>query len=177
MPQTFTPSAQPSRYDLLSRILHWIFAVSIIYATAVGYALRLIPPGPTHDFLSRLNASLATLLIPLFMLRLFWRFKRTQPAPPALPPQQARVARGIQNLLYVFIFLSLASGYLMMPDGYMLFGLVHIATPFTKGPIADAMGLIHTLCVTSLTLLFSLHIAGVLLHTFKRHTFVLRRML
>lgn len=166
------------RYDLLTRTLHWIFAIGILYATAVGYALHLIPAGPAHDFLSRLNMSLATALILLYPLRAWWRFARRDPAPPAgLDPAQFRLARRVQTALYLAILAVSVSGYLMVPDGYRFFGLVTIPTPFAKGPTTEAFLLLHRISCGILTGLVGLHLLGVLVHTLVRPIGLLRRMI
>jgi len=175
-----TPSiAQISpRYDLLTRTLHWIFAIGILYATAVGYGLHIMPAGPLHDFLSRLNMSLATVLILLYPVRSGWRLLRTNPAPPqGLSPQEYRPARLVQTLLYSIILAVLVSGYLMVPDGYHLFGLLPIPTPFAKGPATEAFFLLHRISCATLAALIGLHLLGVLVHTVLRPIGLLKRML
>lgn len=165
------------RYDGLTRLLHWIFAISIIYASVAGYSLRWIDDRPLHDFLSRLNVSLATLLIPLFPLRAMWKFVRTDPPPPAVATRDLRLARGVQNLLYVAIFATLASGFLMMPHGYMLFGRIAVPTPFEKGEVTAEFGWMHSVCTAVLSGLILVHIMGVLKHTLIKSVNILRRML
>lgn len=164
-----THPASPARYDLLARSLHWIFAIGILYATAVGYALHIIPEGEVHDFLSRLNMSLATVLIVLFPLRLLWRMMRREPAPPpGLAAAQVSLARRTQHLIYLTILGVLVSGYLMVPDHYRLFGLLTIPTPFAKGAITEAWFIAHRVSCGLLTALVALHLAGVVVHTWVR---------
>lgn len=166
------------RYDGFARALHWIFAVGIIYATVVGYALHVIPAGPAHDFLSHLNMSLATLLIVLFPIRVWWKFARNDPAPPkGLNARQVQFAHLIQTLVYLAILVVLVSGYLMVPDGYRLFGLVDISTPFAKGDVTGAFFLLHRIGCAVLTGLVCLHLLGVIVHTLIRPTGLLRRMI
>lgn len=174
-------AARVGRHDLLTRALHWIFAVGILYATVVGYGLHFIAPGPVHTTLSRLNMSLASVLIVLFPLRLSWRMVRRQPAPPAgLTPAQLRPARMVQNALYAVIAEVLISGYLMVPKSYSLFGLVTVPTPFDGSPAThQALRLFfwaHRAGCATLAGLIVLHVAGVIVHTVIRPIGLLRRM-
>lgn len=169
---------RPGRHDALTRTLHWVFAIGILYASVVGYALNLIPKGPTHDALSHLNMSLATILIFLFPLRVWWRLVRDQPAPPAeIDDKARRLAHLVQTTIYAAILVVLASGYLMVPHGYRLFDLVAIPTPFEDGVITDLFFVIHRASCAVLSGLIGLHLAGVFLHTVMRPTGLLRRML
>lgn len=165
-------------FDRLSKVLHWVFAVGILYAMGVGYGLHLMQAGQTHDFFSHLNMSLATVLIVLFPIRLIWRLIRRQPAPPkGLAPQDLRRAVIVQSLIYALILIVLASGFLMVPHGYTLFGIAHVPTPFAKGAVTDAFFIIHRISCATLTALIGLHLAGVLLHTLVRPIGLIRRMI
>lgn len=171
-----TGAAGTDRYDGLSRALHWIFAIGILYASAVGYALAWIDDHAVHDFLSHLNMSLATVLIALFPLRLGWRLLRREPPAPAIPPGQQRLARAVQILLYATICVVLVSGFLMVPHGYSFFGLVGIPTVFEKGPVTEGFFLLHRISCAVLVALFALHIAGVLKNTVVNRVNILSRM-
>ncbi len=166
-----------NRYDCLTRWLHWIFVVGIIYASIVGYSLALIKDRPAlHDFLSHLNASLATVLIPLFVLRLVWKFMRTNPSPPILGPRQLMMARAVQSLLYLIIFEVLVSGFLMMPHGYMFFDVIFIPTPFEKGAMTELFAQLHSIGNICLVVIVVLHVAGVISNNLFKGVDVLRRM-
>ena len=168
----------PDRFDRLTKVLHWIFAVGILYALAVGYGLHVMRPGPTRDAFSHLNMSLATVLIVLFPLRLIWRLVRRQPAPPqGLGPPDLRRAQTVQSLLYALILIVLATGFLMVPGGYRLFGVIHVPTPFAKGAATDLFFILHRISCAMLTGLVGLHLAGVVLHTLVRPIGLIRRMI
>lgn len=166
------------RYDLLTRALHWVFALVIIYASVVGYALGHITNLALRNFLSHLNMSFATVLIVLFPLRVFWRVKRKAPPPlPGISPWQRRLAHGVHSLLYITIGCVLASGYLMVPDGYRFFGIVAIPTPFARGPLTDALFLLHRGACAVLASLVLLHVLAVIKHQAVARLPVLSRML
>lgn len=166
------------RYDGLTRFFHWSFAAVIIYTSVAGYALAHIAGGAVHDFLSRLNMSIATVLIVLFPLRVVWKFVRVEPrALPGTPGWQRSLATGIHNLIYVTIFAVLASGFLMVPNGYSFFGLIEIHTPFPKGALTDKLFTVHRASCALLAGLIALHVLAVIKHQLIARNDVLRRML
>lgn len=166
----------PERYDSVTRLLHWVFAVGIIYASIVGYALGWIADPSAHDFFSHLNMSLATVLMALFPVRVAWRFIRAEPASPAIDPRELRLAKGVQSLIYLAIAAVLISGFLMVPHSYALFGTVTVPTVFEKGPMTEAFFLAHRIGCASLVGLVLLHGMGVVKHTLIKPVGLLRRM-
>lgn len=166
------------RYDGLARFLHWVFAAVIIYASVVGYVLAHTAGGAVHDFLSRLNMSLSTVLILLFPLRLGWKFARVEPrALPVASTWQRSLAAGVHNLMYLTIFTVLASGFLMIPNGYSFFGLIEIHTPFARGALTDHMFAVHRASCALLAGLIVLHVLAVVKHQLIARINVLARML
>ena len=170
--------AELGRYDGVARFFHWTFAVAIIYASAAGYSLTRIGNGPVHDFLSQVNMSIGTVLIVLFPLRVVWKLVRVEPrALPNVSTRQQTLARTVHAVIYVTIFAVLASGFLMVPNGYSFFGLVEIDTPFQKGPLTDELFVVHRASCALLAGLVMLHVAAVIKHQLIMRNDVLRRML
>lgn len=165
-------------YDGVARFFHWVFAAGIIYASVAGYALAELPGGPERDFLSRLNMSVATVLIALFPLRVWWKFVRNEPrALAGVSDAQNALAHRVHILIYVTVFAVLASGFLMVPNGYSFFGLVEIHTPFVKGALTDELFVIHRASCALLAGLVVLHVLAVVKHQLINRNNVLRRML
>ncbi|MBB3258172.1 cytochrome b561 [Paraburkholderia bannensis] len=166
-----------ARYDALTRVLHWIFAAAILYATVAGYALAQLPDGPLREFLSRLNMSIATVLIVLFPLRVGWASVRVPPREPAgVSPMQRAIAHGAHRLLYLTIFAVLTSGYLMVPKGYEFFGLFEIPTPFAQGALTERLFAFHRASCAVLAGLVLLHVLAVVKHQWIARNGLLRRM-
>ena len=166
------------RYDGVARFFHWVFAAGIIYASVAGYTLARLSGGPERDFLSQLNMSIATVLIVLFPLRVYWKFVRIEPRPlPDVSALQNALANRVHILMYVTIFAVLASGFLMVPNGYSFFGLVKIRTPFVKGALTDKLFVIHRASCALLAGLVVLHVLAVVKHQLIARNNVLRRML
>jgi cytochrome b561 len=166
------------RYDGVARFFHWIFAAGIIYASVAGYMLAQLSGGPEREFLSRLNMSIATVLIVLFPLRVCWKFVRTEPqALAGVSEVQRALAHQVHSLIYITIFVVLASGFLMVPNGYSFFGLIEIHTPFAKGALTDKLFVIHRASCALLAGLVVLHVLAVVKHQLIARNDVLRRML
>jgi len=166
------------RYDGVARFFHWVFAAGIIYASVAGYALAQLSSGPEREFLSRLNMSITTVLIVLFPLRVCWKFVRIEPrALPKVSELQNTLAHRVHILIYLAIFAVLASGFLMVPNGYPFFGLFEIHTPFVKGALTDKLFVIHRASCALLAGLVVLHVLAVVKHQLITRNDVLRRML
>lgn len=169
---------RPLKYDALSRTLHWIFAVAIIYASVAGYSLHIVTNPALHSFLSQMNMSLATVLIALFPVRLAWRFLRTDPQEtPGIPTKQQKIAHIAHSVLYVLIGWVLISGFLMVPHGYQLFWTFQINTPFEEGSVTHTFNVIHRVGCMTLASMVLLHVAAALKHHFIGRNNVLRKML
>ncbi|HEV3429460.1 MAG TPA: cytochrome b/b6 domain-containing protein [Paraburkholderia sp.] len=167
-----------ARYDGFARLLHWIFAVAILYATLAGYALAQLADGPLREFLSCLNMSIATVLIVLFPLRVWWACVRVAPrALHGVSATQRALAHGVHRLMYLTIFAVLASGYLMVPRGYSFFGLIEIPTPFEEGPLIGQLFAFHRASCAMLAGLVVLHVLAVVKHQWIARNNVLDRML
>ncbi|MGU7776116.1 cytochrome b [Burkholderia sp. MR1-5-21] len=166
------------RYDGLARFFHWTFAAGIIYASIAGYTLARLGGGPVREFLSQLNMSIGTVLTVIFPFRVGWKLVRIEPrALPGVSARQQSVARIVHGVIYVTIFAVLASGYLMVPNGYSFFGLVDVHTPFKKGPLTDELFVVHRASCALLAGLVMLHVLAVIKHQLVKRADVLRRML
>ncbi|WP_035059338.1 cytochrome b [Andreprevotia chitinilytica] len=174
----FIPQEAPQRYDLLTRIMHWVFAVAIIYATCAGFALHVITNPTAWRIISVLNMSLATCLIVMFPIRYLWKFFRKEPAEiDSIPAVQISAAHLVHSLIYVLTAVVLTSGFLMVPDGYSFFGFLHIPTLFQAGPVTSHWNAIHRFGCMTLAAIVVLHVAAVLKHRFILKNNVLQRML
>jgi superoxide oxidase len=172
------PTTSSQRYDALSRALHWIFAVVILYTMVAGMSLHVITQPALWKFVSTLNMSLATCLIVLFPVRFLWSFFRTDPVEiDTIPPLQRAIAHVVHALIYALVAFVLVSGFIMVPDGYWLFGLLYIATPFSAGPITEHWFVLHRAACYALMGLVALHVGAALKHHFISRNGVLNRML
>ncbi|WP_266170252.1 cytochrome b [Dyella subtropica] len=173
-----SPASRPKKYDALTRALHWIFAAIILYTMVAGISLHFITNRALFNFLSTLNMSLASCLILLFPVRYLWSFFRKEPQKiKTIPRVQHAMAHVVHSMIYALTAFVLVSGFVMVPDGYSLFGLVHIPTPYGEGPITDHWFDLHKFGCYALLLLVVLHIAAALKHHFALRNGVLNKML
>ncbi len=104
------------RYDLLSRVLHWVMASVIIYAAIAGYVMHFVTGNPElFSFLSVLNMSLATVATPLLAIRYVWsHFRTSPPMPSSVAAGQICIAKLAHSLMYLVMFMVFSTGYLML---------------------------------------------------------------
>ncbi|KVU28972.1 cytochrome B [Burkholderia ubonensis] len=172
------PSPGGDRYDRCSRALHWIFAGVILYTMAAGFSLHFITHQGLWRFVSTLNMSLASCLIVLFPLRYVWSFfRRTPPDIQSIPPKQRSIAHLAHSLIYALVAFVLFSGYMMVPDGYWLFWVMYVKTPFSAGPVTEHWFALHRIACYALAFLVATHVAAALKHHFVSRNGVLKRML
>ncbi|KVN08244.1 cytochrome B [Burkholderia stagnalis] len=171
-------SSGDGRYDQFSRALHWIFAAVILYTMAAGFSLHFITQPDVWRFVSTLNMSLASCLIVLFPLRYVWSFfRRTPPDVQSIPPAQRSIAHLVHSLIYALVAFVLFSGFVMVPDGYWLFGVFYVKTPFSAGPVTEHWFDLHRIGCYALAFLVAAHAAAALKHHFASKNGVLKRML
>lgn len=166
-----------SRYSRATRLFHWLFAATIIYATVIGFSLDHIRPASLKHLLSNLNMSIATILISLFPLRVLARVYWKAPEIDNPDARMTKVANAVHYILYILIGLVLASGFLMVPKGYYFLGILWIPTPFDRGEVTEYLFQVHRYACIALAALVSLHILAVLKHHFVGKNPIIRRML
>lgn len=166
------------RHDRLTRILHWIFAFSIIYTMIAGYSLHVITNKSIFHFISTLNMSIATCLIILFPVRYVWSIVRIDPKPiESIPARQRAIAHAAHSLTYALIAFVLLSGFVMIPDGYWFFGAFYVKTPFSQGPITDHWFTLHRIACYTLTVMVIAHVGAAIKHHLILKNDTLKRML
>ncbi|CAM3739272.1 cytochrome B [Rouxiella silvae] len=165
------------RYDRFSRILHWAVAVIIIYAMFMGYLLHALQGTPYFQFFSVLNMTLGTLATPVMIVRFSWRFFR-----PSVP-YAADVSRMKKNVLvfaheifYLAIFVTLISGFLMLQNGYNLFGLFPIPQPVTSLEVNKFFFELHRYACITVGVILLGHVFAVAKHYFSGNRSIIRRM-
>jgi len=166
-------------YDPLSKLVHWLMAAIIIYATTAGYIMHIVEDNnPLFLFLSILNMSLATISAPLLIIRYIWSFFRKTPSLPiTISEAQQGIARLVHSLLYLVMFLVFTSGFLMLREEYLLFWIIAIPNPVDNDSINAFFFALHRVACASLAVLVAAHVAAALKHHFIDRDKVLSRML
>ncbi|MGC5704337.1 cytochrome b/b6 domain-containing protein [Pseudomonas sp. NFXW11] len=165
------PSTPYSRFHVL---LHWIFALIIIWATLSGFANALLelPPALANG-INFINVSLTFLLIPLFGLRVLSALDHHEPAPTKRLPHL--LAKSGHLALYVMTGLVLVTGVLMMERPIDVFGLLSLSQPLHEPLLTGFFNSVHKYACVALALLVAGHVAAVALHHWRGEK-LLRRM-
>ena len=171
-------NATPARYDVFSRVLHWIVAMVIIYAMSMGYLLHALEGTSWFTFFSELNMSLATVATPIMVVRFIWRFFRpSTPYPVTMPRRKKQLVVFAHEIFYLIIFSVLISGFLMLQKDYHLFGLLHVPRPVINLEINQFFFQLHRLSCIALGIMLLAHIGAVINYWRKGQNVILRRML
>lgn len=173
-----THSETAGRYDLFTRILHWVVAVIIIYAMGMGYILHALEGTRWFNFFSVLNMSLGTIATPIMLIRFVWRFFRPSLEWPAfIPLRKKQAVVFIHEVFYLTIMVVLVSGYLMLQKDYNLFGLLPVTRPIDVPAINQFFFDIHRVACILLGIILVMHVGAVLKYTLSGQKEILRRML
>jgi len=166
------------KYDVLSRILQWVMAAVIIYATVAGYVMHLVMDKPAiFSFLSILNMSLATIATPLLAVRYIWsHFRQAPEMPSSIPKPQKSAAKLAHSLIYLLMFMVFSTGYLMLTEPYSCFWLVTIENLISSTEINNFFFILHRVSCALLGGLVVLHVSAALKHHFFTKNYVLKMM-
>lgn len=164
------------RYSKPRRLLHWCFAVVIIWATVSGFLSSMTHLGaPIETAIAFINVSLTTLLIPLFGLRVFYLLAHPLPHAPAHGRAAQLLAQAGHLALYVTIAVVLLTGVLMMDRPISVFDLLVLPQPLNEPVLIEFFDLTHRYSCIALALLVIGHVAAVAVHQVRGHS-VLQRM-
>ncbi|SDA57912.1 cytochrome b [Mesorhizobium qingshengii] len=170
---------QVSRYHPLLVALHWVLALLIIAALALGALVMVNIPNTDPMKLEALRSHMSggLLILILMLIRLFVRTRTRHPAPAtAGNPLLDRIAWASHRMLYVAVFGMAGSGLFMAVQAG-LFGIVfggHGSLPpdFWGFPVR----MVHYAFSRLLMALIALHVAAALFHSRMLRDGLLRRM-
>jgi cytochrome b561 len=169
-------------YGIVSIILHWISAFTIIFLFALGvYMTGLSYYDDWYHKGPALHISLGILLFFATLLRLIWR--KTNITPENLSPHKSAnlAATLIKIFLYILIFVVAITGYFITTaegqaaEVFNWFGLP--ASIELKADQVDLAGEIHEYASWLITIIATLHAGAALLHHFVFKDRTLKRML
>lgn len=173
-----SPESLPARYHPVHVVLHWLVAIMVIGAFAIGMTFLDSTPNSAPEKVTYLqyHSMWGTLLALLLIARLITRFVFKRPAPAdAGHPALNMIAKITHFLLYVGVFGMLLSGASMS----MQAGLMNVFNGQGSLPadfrIFPPRG-IHGMTFSILFLLILLHAGAALYHQFIRKDNLLGRM-
>lgn len=171
------------RYGLVSIVLHWATALTIIALFAVGlWMVDLTYYDPWYNRAPDLHKATGVLLLLVILFRLLWRQGNPRPAPlSSISPLEKRLASLVHGLLYALVLGVICSGYLISTaDGRAIdvFGLFQVPATIKDLPQqADIAGEVHFYLAVTVVVLASLHGLAALKHHFVDKDATLVRML
>jgi cytochrome b561 len=171
-----------TRYSYVAIFLHWLIAVLIIAAFALGVVMVDIPGlTPTKLRYFSWHKWLGVTVLALAALRLLWRLWRGAPPALAMPRWQQRASAIGHGILYLLMFAVPLSGYFYslaagVPVAYLGLWLMPVlieADPVLK-PVLKQL---HLALVYTLLAMVMVHVLAAIKHQFIDRDGVLRRML
>jgi cytochrome b561 len=168
-------------YTLTARVLHWLTAAIVLTMIPIGIVMANVDLGSKGDLLYDIHRSLGAIVLPIVLIRLFYRWKNPPPPLPAdiLPAQQLAAYFTHWALYLLLIAQSLVgwvatSAYRAPINVFWLFELPPI-WPVDRAFSEKAFGL-HRLIGFALVAIIGMHIGAALFHHFIRKDRVMMRM-
>ncbi|MBJ7275561.1 cytochrome b [Marinobacter salarius] len=176
-------SNSSSKFGVVSIAVHWLVAVVVFGLFGLGY--WMVDLSYYDDWYRTgpdIHRSIGILLLLVMLFRLIWRLFNPLPGPLSSHSRfEVLAANGVHLLLYLLIFVAMASGYLISTaDGSSITVFSWFDVPSVTGQIKgmeDIAGLVHYWSTWALVVLAGLHgLAAVKHHLIDRDD-TLRRML
>lgn len=168
-------------YTATARVLHWLTAIVVLAAIPAGIVMDRLGEGPLADFLYDFHRSLGAVLIPLVIVRLWWRAGHTPPPLPFdIPASQRLAASATHFLLYALLVAQPLIGW-VATSAYRapitVFWLIPLPPIWPENrAFSDMLFGVHKYIGWALGVLVCMHIGAALFHHFIRRDRVLMRM-
>lgn len=102
----------PTRFGLVTRLLHWGMALALVGMLAFGTRIATMEPGLANLWMYGLHKSIGLILLGLVIVRLVWHRLSPPPAPQgATDDWTQRMARAAHGLMYVLLLAIPVSGW------------------------------------------------------------------
>lgn len=174
-----TAPARPARrdgYNWLARLLHWISALIIVWATVTGiYASALPESSPIRGWIGYFNVSLTTLFVPIFVLRVVNRIASPSPGPVGDSRVEHALAQAAHLTLYAVITVVMVTGVATVSHEASVFGLFTLPPVPMSESARHLWEAAHKYACYLLAGLVVLHVAAVVFHM-RRGRNILARM-
>ncbi len=173
---------QPHYYGLISILLHWGMAITIVglfcfglWMTSLGYY------DPWYQQAPSIHKSIGILLAGVWVFRVFWKFANTKPLPlPTHSNIEKKIAQIAHVILYVLMACIMVSGYLISTAderAIEVFGWFEIPATLTGiENQEDIAGEFHFYLALTLISLASAHALAAIKHHLIDKDNTLRRM-
>ena len=172
-----------SGYGWMTIVLHWLVAVAVAGLFVLGFwMVELTYYDSWYSRAPDIHRSIGVLLFVTVLFRVVWRWINLSPRAPVNHTRwEVWSARAVHMLLYVLMFVAMASGYLISTaDGSAIsvFGWFDVpsVTGRMKG-LEETAGAVHYWSTWGLVALAGLHGLAALKHHFWDRDQTLLRML
>jgi cytochrome b561 len=174
-----------NRFGLVSVLLHWYIALTILFLLASGTGIHFLPVHgplrPLRQSLTWWHMSFAVTVFPLVIFRIGWRINYGKPQTHT----QHWLLKSIANAVWVLLLVAMTSQIitgpsrqLTRPEDVQWFGIAVIrAQQWMAGGWSEFLRRLHFIGAMSIAGLVVLHIGGVLKHLIINRDHVLLRML
>lgn len=164
-------------YTPQQKYLHWVSAVIIVWALVSGFYVALFDvTSATKSWVAFVNVSITTVLIPLFVWRLYLALTRRTGSVGQRYSFTEKLVVFAHWIIYLVIGIVLITGVLMMDRPITVFDLFFIPQPLKDPYWIGLFFTVHIWSCAVLALLVAVHVAAVLTHEIVGHR-VLKRML
>ena len=169
------------RHDPITQSLHWIIALGIVAAYAIGLVREELPKGDFRAWLLTLHMSLGMLVFALSLARIGWRSVATGPAPLPAKPAAKLAAKAVHLMLYatmlaipvIGLFAAWAKGRTV---GF--FNIMPLPSPIAiDKDLAKTLESLHEVAGHAMMALAGLHAAAAIGHQYLLRDGTLGRML
>ncbi|MCF6807820.1 cytochrome b/b6 domain-containing protein [Thiotrichales bacterium 19S9-12] len=163
-------------YGSASRFIHWLMVAIVMLQYVYGVSIAIFGFTKFHQAIDGTVETLGILLMPLLFIRIALLLVSQKPKlPEHIANWQVLLSHMIQGLIYLFIFLSVLTGFLIRNENHISDQLI-----FHNHYNFASIGIVHQLhfwSITALGVLIIFHIAAALKHRFLDKDEVLDMML
>jgi len=171
------------KYGLVTKILHWISALTVFSLFVVGYwMVDLTYYSQWYKTAPHWHKSIGILLFIATLLRLIWRFYNVSPANIASHSKNVKLASKLVHIgIYLLLIVLMTSGYLISTadnraiEVFGWFEVGSLGELFDKQ--ADISGFVHQYVAYSLIALSVLHAIAAIKHHIIDKDETLKRMI
>jgi cytochrome b561 len=169
-------------FGLLTILLHWLSAISIIFLFALGlYMTSLTYYDDWYHKGPSLHISIGLLLFFATLLRILWRLFNSTPVNLSENRHANLAAKAIKLALYLLIFVVAITGYLITTaEGQAAMVFEWFGVPSTielNAAQVDLAGEVHEYGAWLIILIATLHAGAALMHHFVFKDRTLKRMI
>lgn len=154
------------KYDPTSRLLHWLNAAVILWATISGLLISFgFITSTFKHAIAEFNVSLTTVLIPFFVWRIVNTIRKPRPGYKApLSDMHITLAHAMHITLYALTAVVLISGVLRMTAPFSVFHIVTLPNLVSTPSLLDSFDTLHIFSCRLLAVCVLLHVLAVIKH-------------